>query len=404
MNKTETEVHDAGGANGTASSSGESTQPYFWSSIGVLWRQRRLIAGITAFAAIASVVLALLVPRWYAAEARVLRSEGGGSLMGFADRLSGGLGGLLGVGGGDYVRYLAILNSRSLLESVVAEFDLITAYETEDEPNPTLAAVEALADNTEFEVDMELDYLAVRAYDRDPMQAAEMANFVVARLNEINANLSSQSARETRVFIERRLNKAESDLDSVRGEMQVFQETHGVIELASQAEAFMGSIADLKAQLAQAEVQYQVLARQYGPDNPQVQAARNAVEAARAQVNRSIGGRDELMPVAMADLPALGRRYAELKQDELIQAQIIETVYPLYEQAMFQERSEASAVQVVDPAIPPVLAARPSRRLIVAGVTLSALVLACLYALGHAWLRTNRSTLARNFQDSLQRA
>ncbi len=383
----------------------EQVSQTLWHGAGLLWRRRRFIAGVTTAAAIASIIVALLLPRWYAAEARVLRSEGGMSLLGMMDRASGGLSRLLGSGsGGDYVRYLAILTSRTMMESVVEEFDLANVYEieAEDGADPTELAAEMLAQNADFDVDVELDYLAVRAYDRDPVRAAAMANFMVAKLNEENARLSSQSARESRVFIEQRLRQAEADLDSVRGEVQAFQEANGVVELESQAAAFMTSVAALKAQVAEAEVRYQTLAQQYGPDNPQVQAARAAAQAARRQVSGALGGRDELLPVSMQDLPAAARRYAELMQDQLVQAQVIETIYPLYEQALFQERSEASAVQVIDAAVPPRLAARPSRRLIVVGVTLSALLLACAFALAHAWLWQHRAHLARRLHEASQ--
>lgn len=366
-----------------------------WRGAGLLWQRRRLIAGVTVAAAIASIAVALLLPRWYAAEARVLRSEGGMSLMGMVDRATGGLGSLFG-GGGDYVRYLAILTSRSMMERVVEEFDLVEVYELTDEPNAEALAVATLAgNNVAFEVDIEFDYLAVRAFDQDPERAAAMANFIVAELNEENARLSSQSARESRVFIEQRLNEAEADLDSIRSEIQAFQEENGVVQLESQAQAFMTSVASLRANVAEAEVRYQTLAQQYGPENPQVQAARDLLAAARRQVRSALSGSDELLPISMEDLPATSRRYAELMQAQLVQTEVIQTVYPLYEQALFQERSDASAVQVVDPAIPPLLPARPSRRVLVIGVTLSAFLLVCVFVFLHAGLWQRREQIAR---------
>jgi uncharacterized protein involved in exopolysaccharide biosynthesis len=365
-----------------------------WYGLGTLWNWRRFIMGLTALAAVASVIIALLLPKWYAAEARVLRSEGGASFLGMVNQVTGGLGSLLGGGGGEYTRYLAILSSRSMMERVIDEFGLVSVYDLEANEHPIPSAVDILRNNLEFDVALDYDYLGIRAYDRDPERAAAMANFLVGQLNRVNAELSSQSARETRLFIEQRLREAEAALDSARLEIQTFQEANGVVELESQAEAFMSSMATLKADLAQAEIRYQTLARQYGPDNPQVQAARDAVDAARVQMSGILGGRDALLPISMQELPAATRRYAELMQDQLIQAQIIETIYPLYEQALFQERSETSAVQVVDEAVPPILAARPSRRLIVVATTLTAFLLTCGFVLAYAWLKEYHAVIA----------
>lgn len=372
-----------------------------WDALGTLYRWRKFIAGVTTFGAVASIIIALLLPKWYAAEARVLQPEGGGlSIMGMVDSVTGGLGSILGGASGEYTRYLAILTSRSMMEDVVDEFHLVEVYDLDDEEHSLAHAVEALRANVEFEVSLDFNYLAIRALDKDPERAAAMANYMVNALNTEHAALTSQNARRSREYVQQRLEEAESDLDSVRSEIQVFQETHGVIELESQASAFMQSVADLKAEAAQLEVRYLTLAQQYGPNNPRVEAAREARNAARAQVNRVLGGQDELLPVAMRDLPSLNRRYVELRQDELIQAQTIETIYPIYEQAIFQEQTEAVAVQVVDDAIPPVQAARPSRRLVVIAATLSAFLLGCIFVLVQAWLQRNYSTIARRLEQA----
>lgn len=348
-----------------------------------------------------SIVLALLLPRWYAAEARVLQPEGGGlSLLGMMSSATGGLSSLLGGSSGEYSRYLSLLTSRTLLEEVADEFDLVRVYGLDNSKAPRHDVLEELRDNLEFEVDPEFFFLVVRVYDRDPERAAEMTNFVVSTVNERHARLTSENARLTRTFVEQRLFEAQTDLDSVRSEMQAFQEEHGVVELESQARAFLESVAQLRGSVAQLEVRYQTLARQYGPDNAQVQAAREALAVARGQVSGALGGRDALLPISMQALPAVSRRYAELMQEQLTQAQIIETIYPIYEQALFQERSEAVAVQVVDEAVPPALAARPSRRLIVIAVTFSALLLAVGYVLAHAWWHQNYRTYSLRLQEA----
>lgn len=396
----EVKSQEAGFGDGVAVGEEHSPQGAMdlWDAVGVLYARRRFIAWVTGGAAVASVVIALLLPRWYAAEARVLKPEGGGlSLLGMVDRATGGLSSLLG-GGGNYTRYLTILTSRSMMEDVIERFDLVQVYNMADKENAMYWTTEKLRKNVEFDVSLDFDYLAVRAYDREPERAAAMANYLVERLNEENSRLTSEAARQTRVVVEQRLRRAEADLDSVRSQLQAFQETHGVVELEAQAQAAMTSVAGLKAEVARLEIQHQTLAQQYGPDNPRVQAAREARDAAQAEVNRVLGGRDALLPFSMQALPELGRRYAELIQAQLIQARIIETIYPLYEQAFFQEQSQAQAVQVVDEAVPPVLPARPARRVIVILATFSAFALAVLFVLLSAWWHRCAPWIAYRFQ------
>ncbi|MEM1041293.1 MAG: lipopolysaccharide biosynthesis protein [Bacteroidota bacterium] len=377
----------------------ERSEQALWSAAGLLYQRRRLIAGVTAVAAVGSILLALLLPRYYAAEARVLQPEGGAlSVLSGLVGGPGGLGGLLGVGGGEYTRYLAILNSDGMKTSVVDAFDLVQVYETDDSETPEFDAMMRLSKNVEFDVDPEFLSLAVRAYDRDPERAARMANFMVERLNEVHTRLTSENAGQTRSFIEIRLAEAEADLDSVRAELQTFQEEHGVVELETQAQVFMEGMAVARASVAETEVAYQTLLSQYGSDNPQVRTAREALRAARGQVQGALSGRDALLPVAMGELPALTRRYAELIQGQLIQAEIIETVYPIYEQARIQEMNETDAVQVLDAAVPPIQPARPSRRFIVIVSTLSGFVLAVSFVLLLAWWRRHYPYVAERLR------
>jgi len=384
-------------SNGTHSDHAVLEANWFWGAAALLIARWRFVAVVAGIAGVVAVVLALTLPREYAADARVLQPESSGlaGLMGIADRASGGLGRLLtGGSGGDYTRYLAILNSRSLRESVIEEFDLVRVYDVESKSYPMEAALNRLDRNLEFRVNADYRDLAIIAYDRDPARAAAMANFITDELNRRHARMTSESARQTRVFVEQRLLEARTDLDSLQGQMQALQEQHGVVELESQAQAFMTAMATQSARTAELEVRYHTLLSQYGPDNPQARAARDAYVAAQALERRVLGGGEALMPVALREMPALARQYATIMQEQMIQAKVIETIYPLYEQAQFQERSEAQAVQILDPAIVPNQAARPSRRMIVAATVLTALFGACLFLLGQAWLAQNHYLIA----------
>ena len=371
-----------------------------WGAVGVLWMGRKLIMTITVVAAIGAIVLALVLPVYYAASARVLLpdSGGGGGIGALLGQLSPAAAGLLG-GGGDYTRYLAILTSRSIAESAVSEFDLSDVYEMGDEPDPIEAAVEEFADNVDFTVDLEYDFLGVTVLDQDPERAAALANFLVEELNRRNASLAMQNARLFRSYVERRYNEALAALDSARADLQGFQERYGVIELPSMATAFLESMAEQQGQLTQAEVQYQALLQQYGPDNPQVRQAREIVRAARRAQQSVLEGQGSLMPISMDDLPELANQYAEIYQELLTQQAILEAAQPLYEQARFDEERDRIAVQVVDPAVPPLRKAKPHRSVLVIVITISAFVLSLIYVFLHYWLSRNWAHLENRLRE-----
>ncbi|MEM6783171.1 MAG: Wzz/FepE/Etk N-terminal domain-containing protein [Bacteroidota bacterium] len=364
-------------------------------TLGSLWNSRKLITGVSVLGLVLSIGISLLLPKWYAGTSRVLLPASPlGGLGALAGELSPIASSLLG-GGGDYSRYIAILTSSRVTKSVINNFDLVYVYEFEDSAYPYFLASRELDRNVKIEVDLEYDFLSITVFDRDRERAAEMANYYVSQLNEVNAELESIDAASFRRYVEDRFNRAIAELDSARAAMQAFQEEHGVIELPAMAQTFLSSMAEQRATAARNEIEYQALLRQYGAGNPQVEAARGALEAARSIERRLMSGEDRLMPVALDELPALGNTYADLLQDILVGVQVLEVAQPLYEQALFQEEREKTAVQILDVAVPAERKAKPKRAIYVIAMTVSIFLLVCVFVIGRDWIRRNKTALAR---------
>ena len=394
-------VSGDGGAAGLAFDAGpdpaEAVRDRLWWAAGVLWRRKWWIVAATVLTAGLAVWLVLQVPDRYRAETRVLLPDSGSSGLGaLVGRGSSAAAAILGGAGGDYTRYLAILTARTTMEDVVGRFDLVDRYETGDQPDPVAAAVRELAERTSFDVSLEYDYLAVQVLDEDPGRAAQMANALVEILNRENIALNQESASTNRVYLERRLERSQGDLDSLMAEMQGLQERYGLIEPDAQGTAFMESLGSASAAVAEAEVAYQMLRSELGDENEQVRTAAAGLAAARAQRDRLTAGADAVMPIAIGQIPAVGRRYAQLQQGILLQAEVLKEVQPLYEQSLLTERRRADAVQVIDPAVPPARKAEPRRSLIVVAAALSAALVAAALALALAgWRRVGPGVVAR---------
>ena len=373
-----------------------------WWAAGVLFRRRWWIVVLSLLAGVGTAAITLQIPNRYYAEARLLLPESSGGLGALAASVSPGAAALLG-SGGDYERYIAILTSRSAQDHIVDRFDLVRRYQMAEKVDPSGQARSKLEERSSFDVSLEYEYLAIGVLDEDPERAAQMANAYVEYLNERNAALTSESAMTNRQYIERRLERADITLDSLMGEMQGLQEQYGVIEPEAQSSAFMTALAQAQAAVSVAEIQYQTLLAEFGPDNPQTGAAAAGLAAARSQISRLEGGSETVMPVPFRRLPAVGRRFTRLQQQILVQAEILEQLQPLYEQAVLSERRNADAVQVVDDAIPPVRKAEPRRTIIVATATVSTFVALVGFFLAIAWLWTYARPLAHSLREASAR-
>ena len=373
----------------------------FWSMLGTLWRRRMLIVGITAVAAVLSIVISLTLTDSFKAQTRLLLPARGSSGL-----LSGAILGalpssassLLGGITGDYLRYLSILDSRTVKENVATHFNLVEVYDVADSEAPLHAALEVLDGNIEFVVDEEYNHLSVHVYDEVPQRAAAMANFFVEELQRMNAELASQSAGAFRRYVEQRYQNTEVELDSVLNALSALQEHYGVLDLATQGEVFYTGMTELRMSVFSLEIEYEQLLSMYGPDNSMVQTAREAARSANRKYNAAMEGSERILPVPQDSLPRVARQFADLQQQQLILANIIEYTRPVLEEARLEEQRKIEAVQVIDVATPPAKKARPFRALIVMASTASGFILAMVYVLLLAWWRRNYADFAHRLR------
>ncbi len=371
-------------------------EAWAWRQARIAWRRRWFIAIATVAVAVVATVVLLLIPNEYRASARVLSPESGGlnPLSAVLGRnLSTAASSLLGGGTGEYARYLTLLTSRSMRETVVDTFDLVAAYETDDAKFPREAAIQELAERTSFPVDLEFEFLSISVLDRDPQRAAAMANFMVAELNRRNAALASQSASSFYQYVQRRYNQALADVDSLLDASQQFQQQYGVYNVDAQTQAFFTQMGDLSADLARQQIEYERLRAQYGAGNPQVQSFETALAAARRRYQQAMGGSEDLLPVAQRNMPAVVRQYVALERDLTVQKSMLEVIAPMLETARLQEEQQSEALQVVDRAVPPVKKDWPRRSMLLISIVLSTFVLALLVALFHAAWRQHAPAL-----------
>ena len=403
--KTSTKGQSSPDSESTHRSDQDQISLEWWGLLGILYNWRRFIIVATAAMAVISVIISLFLPNWYKASSRLLLSDSNGG--GLASALLGDLGSaaqsLLGTGGGDYIRYLAILESRNVQVQIIEKFDLITVFDNTDAKFPLDETLKSLSDNVQFVIDDEFDFLSVEVLDQDPQRAAEMSNYYVGLLDEVNNQLTTQTAGNFRQYVESRYLKAQQDRANMLDSLADFQRRYGVMDLEAQTEAYFSQLAELRANTLQYEIQLEALKTQFGPENKQVQTMQTFVDAAQQSFQGAMDGREVVMPVSREEAPEMVRQYLNLTMERMIQEKILEFVAPMLEQARFEEERKAQALQVVDEAVAPYKKAKPKRMIIVIAATLSGFILALIFALVMEWWRRNSARFAARLRESSRR-
>ncbi|MDQ7053536.1 MAG: GNVR domain-containing protein [candidate division KSB1 bacterium] len=319
-----------------------------------------------------SVVISLLLPKWYKASARLLPPKPDSELFGL-----GSLENMVPFAGlnlfgqdDEILQLLAILQSRTMLNQIINEYDLQNRYNVENIEE----AREALLDNCEFEIE-ENGTLLISVYDKKPEIAASMANRFAALLDSLNIHFKTRKARQNRIFIENRLRKAEQILAEAEKRFKEFQETYGAIALPEQTKAAIEAAATLQAEIYAVEVELSVKEHSLSPKHYTVVQLRRQLEGLKKKLEELIGGKlaangrntspVENLFIPFDELPELGLKYARLFREVEAQAKIYEFLYKQYEQAKIREAHDTPTLQILDPAVPPLRKARPKRSIIV---------------------------------------
>jgi tyrosine-protein kinase Etk/Wzc len=362
---------------------------------------KRLIAGVTIAAALASLGVAFKLPAVYTARTTLLPPTSQNS--GGASAALAALGSLGGLAGGmaktpDEL-YVALLKSDSVQRALDERFKLKERYEVK-----TYEALrKALPKYIRVASEKKSGVITVEVDDEEPKFAAELANAHVGEVTKVLGRLAVSEAQLRRVFFEQQLKDTKENLIKAETQLRAVQEKSGVIALDKQAEALILGAAQLRGLIAERDVQLKVLrggATEQNPDVMRMNAELRALRAELARMESSKGGNaGSAVDMPVGKLPEVAIDYVRARRELKLQETLLEGMIRQYEMAKLDEAKEGPVLQQVDAALAPDYKSKPSRAMIVLASTLLALIASALWV---AWRRF--SLLARENNPEAQAA
>ena len=356
---------------------------------------KRKIALITSVAAVVALVVALLLPPIYTAQANLL-APGSQQQSGSAAALAalGSLGSLSGLSSAKSPDelYVALLKSDSVQRRLDERFDLKTRYKADNYEQlrkKIIKYVRVTSDKKSGLISVEVD-------DEDPKFAADLANAHAVEVTKVLGRLAVSEAQLRRVFFEKQLNDTKERLIKAEQDLRDVQEKSGVIVLDKQAEALITGAAQVRALIAEREVQLKVLRTGATDQNPAVIRMNSELAGLRTELARMEstqgGNAGSAVDIPVGKLPEAGIAYVRARRELKLQETLLESMLRQFEAAKLDEAKEGQALQVVDPALPPDYKSKPSKALIVLGATIAALLLSTGFIVVrryNAWSRAN---------------
>lgn len=371
----------------------------------ILKRRRKMIGAVSLAALCIGVVLSLLLKPNFTATASILppQQQSPSSMM------MAQLGSLAALGSGSSAlglrnpgdMYVGILQSRTIADEIISQFHLESVYKRKrrDDTRNALRAhttIEAGKDNL----------IRISVTDHDPNRARDLANAYVDQLYRVNSNLAITEAAQRKVFFDHQLEGEKKELALAEDDLRATQQRTGLIQLTSQAQMIIQSIAQLRAQIASSEVEMQAMRTFATEQNPDVTRLQEAISTMRGQLSKLEDDQAHHPQPGDISLPA-GRvaedslEYARKLREVKYHESLFDLLSRQYEAARIDEAKSAPIIQVIDHAVAPDRKSGPHGSLITIGLGILGFLLACTWAFIDQGLRNLRRSpeYAEKFQN-----
>ncbi len=346
------------------------------SLVAVVWRYRGLVFAVTAAGTGLALIYLLLslvlppdlnpLPDVYRPEALLLVPRTGDTID-IDPALTNALGrrGLSGLLPGQVNNMrlaVTLLNSKTTIDAIAAEFDLAERYRIMRNVRGNVR--KRFLAKTRFDSDQSERTLRISYRSTDAEFAAAVVNRMVEILEERFAALGVDRSRASRDLIAARHREVEQQIVRYAERIEEFQQRYGVLDPNDLAREYVNRMADLNTRLVLKEVEIQTYAG-VAPSNDSALLVLQAERDNLAQLMEEMesgyveyGGR---LP-AQDELPELAREFARLRLEQAVRIEIFKLLSREYEFAKLQVEGHEPVFQVLEYAEVPDLRDGPSSR------------------------------------------
>lgn len=366
----------------------------------VLAKHRRLVFVLPIACAAVAALTSFALPNMYTGTAQILPPQQSGSPL--ASALLGDLGGLsLAASAGSELGlknpsdlYVGILQSRTIADAIIQRFGLQRLYGEDSlvETRKELAKLSSISANKNGIITISVD-------DEDPKRAAEMANAYVTHLDQLTQKVAVSTAGRQRIFLEKQLRDAKTQLANAEVALRETQQRTGLINLTEQGKATIESAAYLQAQIQAKQVQLAAMRAGMTKTNPEYVRAQHELDRLHVELSENLknspADSESVIPAA-GTIPERGLEYVRKLRDVQYYQTLFDLIAKQYEIAKAQEAADSGLIQILDRAVTPDKKSSPRRALI----ALIAGVLATIVGILMAFLFEARARIAKDPEQS----
>lgn len=341
----------------------------------IIWKYKWLIGGIFIIATVTSIFYSRSLPKTYKATATILPPMNTPATSGLDMLRSAGIKELATKATPTDI-FVGILKSREMQDDIIDRFNLMEVYGSDIRESVR----RTLFSRTDINISRE-QIIQVSFIDTVPERAAEIANFYIQNLDNLNKELNITAAGQLRRFVEQRLAETEKLLKEAEGNLEGYRVKHKIAGGINSASVSAGG---LEGTFIAKKIELEAKKKYTTENNPEIIKLKNEI----AEIEK-----------VLVSMPSVESELARLIRDVRTQETVYNLLINQYEQAKIEEARDTPTVQVLDHAVVPERKYGPKIKRNVAVSGLTALFLGVLLVLSLEYSRS-QSFLHHQHQNS----
>lgn len=346
-----------------------------------LSKYKRFLIIFTLLGAIGSVIAAFVLPKWYASSTNLVpsnSSQDNTSIAGSAISSTlkeFGLTKMTGSGTQDQYSYIVILQSRSVVDSIIEKYELHKVYKIPKKEMIDLR--KAFLHNVEVNYEKEGNYV-ITVWDTDPNRAANIANDYVQIANNHFVEIFRQDNKLTKDYLELRIQTIDSILNSLGTKLNKFSKQTQLFSPEDQAQSVAKALSELKAEQVQYEIYYNFYKSNYGENDALAQSFKNLGNEITNKLNSLQTQPGFAGNFSLSEASSVGLEYLKLYTEFEAYTKVKAMILSMMEKITTDEIKNIQSLLVVDKAIPSDKKDKPKRAFLIAGVSFGTFILGIL--------------------------
>ncbi len=327
-----------------------------------------------------SIWVALLIPNQYKSTVNLVPPQSNDGMMGGSmGAISSTLKdfGLTKLGGqaGEGYSFIVILHSRSVVDTIIKEFDLPKVY---DIPDSMMAKIRMkFSSNLDITYEKEGNYY-ISVIDESPQRAADMANRFGEVANDLATKLFNEEAAFNLQFMNKQIHATDSVISFLADTLEKFSRRTLIFSPTDQASAMSKALSDLKAEEIKNDIAYEYYKSYLGEDDYMTKSILTLKEQTRKKIAEVTSKPGFAGNFSLEDAAEEGMEFMKLFTEFETYSKVKAFILPMVEKTKLDEIKKVKNLFVLDAAVPAERKEKPKRMFIVVGAFIGAFIFSIL--------------------------